>query len=162
MSRIDSETPQPPVAPCVECGSTDILLADMQSKPLNQGGGQCRACGRQVIAGVPCGPSLAELARIWNRCNDIPTLIEAENTRIDQARKRIELLRAKQGPKLTPLTEEDRRMLMTADEFMADEDADCLTCDDGSGVWATSSHKSDVSTNHTRPDWATHVVWHNR
>lgn len=91
---------------------------------------------------------------------NIPDLIRAEEDKIADAQKRITALKAKRGPEFTPLDDDEKaKCLMTAEVFFGDEDTDC---DDGNGVWATATHKSDIDVSITRPDWATHVVWHNR
>lgn len=152
------------VAPCLECGHADILLSDCNYSSFNQGGGECKKCGHKTYAGVGCNPTMDQLATIWNASNDIPTLIRAEEAKITEAEQRIAALEAKQGPALTLLTAIERQGhgFMTAEEFVEAENDGFLTGDDGNGVWATETHKSDISTRADRPDWATHVLWFNR
>ena len=152
------------VAPCLACGHTDIALSDNNYSAFNSGGGTCRRCGHEVTRSVGCLPSLDELAAIWNAGNDIPTLIRAEEAIIAAARTRIADLKKKLGPALSPLTLEDLDDpgFMTAEAFLQDEEAGFLTGNDGSGFWATATHRSDLSTYAPRPEWATHVLWFNR
>lgn len=151
------------VAPCLECGNTDIMLSDCNYSSFNKGGGKCKKCGHEVSASVGTFPTMDELAAIWNASNDIPTLIRAEEAKIAEAEARIAALKVKRGQELTPLDDDEKEeCLMTAEDFIRDEKAGCFTCDDGNGVWATATHKSDIDTGLPRPDWATHVVWYNR
>ena len=153
------------VAPCLECGSTEVQLQilDAGVPALNQGGGKCKKCGHTTSSAVGTQPTMDDLAAAWNAGNDIPTLIAAEEAKISGARARIAALKEKMGPVLTLLTDEEKdEDLMTAEEFFREEDRGCLTGDDGSGFWATATHRSDVGTSQTRPDWATHVLWRNR
>ena len=151
------------VAPCLECGNTDIQLSDSNYSSFNRGVGKCKKCGHEVNAGVGCNPSMDQLAGIWNAANDIQTLIKAEEDKIVASRKRIVELKEKHGPVLTLLDEDEKsECLMTAEDFLREDDLGMLTSDDGSGVWATQTHKSDVSTSVDKPEWATHVVWYNK
>lgn len=152
------------VAPCLVCGSPDIQLADSNYSAFNRGGGTCRNCGHETEGSIGCLPSMDELATIWNAGNDIPSLIRTEEATIAAARARIAELRQKQGPELIPLTKDDWEDpgFMTAEEFLHDEAEGFLTGDDGSGVWATATHRSTLSTYTERPSWATHVLWFNR
>ena len=86
------------VAPCLECGNTEIRLTDSGYSSFNQGGGECLKCGHATHAGVGCLPSMDDLAAIWNAGNDIPTLIKAEEAKIAQAQARIDELKAKLKP----------------------------------------------------------------
>lgn len=86
------------VAPCLECGHTEIRLTDSGYSSFNQGGGDCPKCGHVTHAGVGCLPTMDELAAIWNAGNDIPTLIKAEEAKIAQAQARIDELKAKRKP----------------------------------------------------------------
>lgn len=83
------------VAPCLECGSSDIALSDSNYSSFNNGGGRCKKCGHEVTGGVACMPSIDRLAAIWNAANDIPTLIQAEEKKIADAAERIAVLKAK-------------------------------------------------------------------
>lgn len=152
------------VAPCLECGHTDILLSDSGYSSFNVGGGECKRCHHKTTASVGCDPKMTELAAIWNAGNDIPTLIKVEEAKITQAQKRIAELKVKAGPSihLKPFSGSDERCLMTAAEFEEGEESGGLTSEDGSGYWATATQRSDISTSQPRPDWATHVVWFNR
>lgn len=84
------------IAPCLECGYADILLADSNYSSFNQGGGECKKCGHKTSSGVGCNPTVDQLAAIWNAGNDIPTLIRAEEVKIAEAERRIAALKAKQ------------------------------------------------------------------
>lgn len=150
------------VAPCLECGGTDILLSDSNYSSFNQGGGKCKKCGRETMSGVGCLPKIDELAAIWNHGNDIPTLIQAEQDKIAAAEKRIAELKDKAGAtgQLEPIKPDDT--LMTAAEFREYEDNGSLTPDDGEGVWATECGVSGIPVSRTQPLWATHVVWYGR
>jgi hypothetical protein len=95
--------------------------------------------------------------------NDIQAAIAAEEALIASATARIALLKQQRGPVMTLLDSDDiEEGLMTVEEFYRDSDNGCLTCDDGDGVWATETHRSDVRTSQPKPDWATHVLWFNR
>ena len=83
------------VAPCLECGHTDILLSDCNYSSFNQGGGECKKCGHKTYAGVGCNPTMDQMAAIWNAGNDIPTLIRAEEAKIAESNATIQALRAK-------------------------------------------------------------------
>jgi hypothetical protein len=56
----------------------------------------------------------------------------------------------------------DKRCLMSAEEFMQDEESGGITGDDGHGYWATDKKVSNVSCWREKPEWATHVCWYNR
>lgn len=73
------------VAPCLKCGSSAIKLNDYGYWEGNAGGGTCAECGHSVEK--PCGPDpvIDALANIWNSGNDLATLIQAENTKIEEA-----------------------------------------------------------------------------
>ncbi len=83
------------VAPCLECGHTEILLSDCNYSSFNHGGGECKKCGHKTYAGVGCNPTMYELAAIWNSGNDITTLIRAEEAKISEANGKIHALRTK-------------------------------------------------------------------
>lgn len=70
------------VAPCLECGCSDIQLSDNNYSSFNQGGGKCKACGHTTYAGVGCLPKMDDLIAIWNAGNDIKQLIEKEQNKI--------------------------------------------------------------------------------
>lgn len=151
------------VAPCLQCGNTDIRLRDSNYSSFNQGGGECSKCGHSVFAGVSCSPTMDDLAGIWNSANDIALLIEAQERIVAKANDRIKELKIKRGPLFILLDDDEKEScLMTAEEFEDDENSGMLTSDDGSGVWATSTHKSELTTYAPKPQWATHVVWYNR
>lgn len=151
------------VAPCLKCGGADISLTDSNYSSFNRGGGKCKKCGHEVNSSVGCDPTFDQLAAIWNAENDILILIKSEEEKIVSSQKRIAELRAKHGPFFTLLDEDERlTCLMTADEYIREDEVGMLSSDDGSGWWATSTHKSDVGTGSSRPEWATHVVWYNR
>jgi hypothetical protein len=95
--------------------------------------------------------------------NDIQAAIAAEEALISSATARVAKLRQQLGPAMTPLDAEDiEEGLMSAEAFYRESDNGCLTGDDGDGVWATETHRSDVRTSQPKPDWATHVLWFNR
>ena len=151
------------VAPCLECGNTDIRLTDCNYSSFNHGGGECTKCKRHSFAAVGISPSMDDLARIWNAENDYEVLLQAQRTIIDKANIKIAQLKEKRGPLHALLSDDEKSTcLMTADEFHEGDRSGMLTCDDGNGVWATATHKSDVPCGATKPDWATHVVWYNR
>lgn len=149
------------VAPCLVCGHTEINLSDSNYSSFNQGGGTCKKCGHQVYRGVSCNPDIDSLAAIWNAANDVPTLIKAEEAKIEAAKLRIADLKTKLSP-FIPLSESDKKCLMLAADYLEDCDDGFLTADDGTGYWATATHKSELSIYSPQPDWATHVVWYNR
>jgi hypothetical protein len=152
------------IAPCLSCGSTDIRLEDFNYSSFNQGGGCCLNCGNTVYSGVSCIATREDLLVAWNAGNDILRLIAAEEAKIAVAQARIAELKAKQGVTLKELTAAEKADsgYMTAEEFIHSEAVGALTCDDGDGVWATATKRSDISTNLPKPDWATHVLWFNR
>lgn len=82
------------VAPCLKCGSTDIVLTDSNYSSCNTGGGLCKKCGHTSFSGVGCLPSMDQLASNWNAENDIPTLISAEEAKIAASTAKIEQLQA--------------------------------------------------------------------
>lgn len=83
------------VAPCLECGHTDILLSDCNYSSFNQGGGECKKCGHKTYAGVDYNPTMGQMAAIWNAGNDIQTLIRAEEAKISESNATIQALRTK-------------------------------------------------------------------
>lgn len=93
------------VAPCLECGSTDIELSDSNYSSFNQGGGECKKCGHKVTNGVSCMPKIEHLASIWNAGNDIPTLIAVEEANIAKASERIAALKTKAASVQAPTGE---------------------------------------------------------
>lgn len=94
------------VAPCLECGHTDIELSDSNYSSFNRGGGKCNKCGHSVTGGVSCMPKVDDLAAIWNAGNDIHTLIDAEEAKITLATEQIADLIAKAGKLQAPTTED--------------------------------------------------------
>ena len=151
------------VAPCLQCGNADIRLTDSNYSSFNKGGGECTKCNNTAFAGVGCAPSMDELANNWNAANDIAQLLAAQELIIAKANDRIKELKIKRGPLFILLdADEKENCLMTAEEFADGEECGMLTGDDGNGVWATASHKSELTTYATKPEWATHVVWYNR
>lgn len=95
VSETKTVTREIHVAPCLECGSTDITLSDCNYSSFNQGGGKCKHCGQESKSSVSIDPSIDTLAHIWNARNDIPTLIQAEQKKIEMAGEQIALLTAK-------------------------------------------------------------------
>jgi hypothetical protein len=59
-------------------------------------------------------------------------------------------------------SELDKECLMSAEEFLMDEESGTIIDDDGCGYWATLDKVSDVSCFSEKPDWATHVCWYNK
>lgn len=166
MSRL-SITPGPhsvKVVPCVKCGSEDISLVRGTRKATEKmGGGKCNGCNASAIDFLPGVATMANMADVWNASNDVEILIAAEEQKIAVAQARIEELREKAGPVLQVLDQEELdECLMTAQEFIEDEKRGMLTADDGTGYWATATHRSTKTTYCDRPEWATHVVWYNR
>lgn len=86
------------LAPCLECGSSDIELIDSNYSSFNIGGGECKKCRHKATGNVSCMPKVDHLAAIWNAGNDIPALIRAEEKKIAEAAERIAALKAKSGP----------------------------------------------------------------
>jgi hypothetical protein len=152
------------VAPCLECGHTDIQLSDSGYSSFNTGGGKCKKCGHTATAPVSCIPTMADLAAAWNASNDIPMLIRAEEAKIATAERRIAVLKAKAGPvlPLKPLEPGESDDLMPIEDFLRGVASGLLTGFDGNGYWATATHKSDISSMADQPEWATHVLWLNR
>jgi nucleoside 2-deoxyribosyltransferase len=56
------------IAPCLDCGSTDIRLFEGDSD--GHGGGECLSCHRNIFGQIKDDPSFIELAEIWNLAND--------------------------------------------------------------------------------------------
>lgn len=83
------------VAPCLECGSSDILITDSNYSSFNTGGGKCKVCGHTTSAGVGCLPTMRELISIWNSGNDVKQLIAAQKEIIKKAQEEIALLQSK-------------------------------------------------------------------
>lgn len=77
------------LAPCLKCGSEDILITDSNYSSFNIGGGTCRACKHSVTGSCSCDVSMDTLANIWNRGNDIKTLIKEQEEIINLAKIRI-------------------------------------------------------------------------
>lgn len=152
------------VAPCIHCGSVDISLIHGARKATEKmGGGRCEDCNTSAIDHLPGVATLSNMAAVWNARNDVKTLLAAEEQKIAVAQARIKELRAKLGPELRALDEDDiAECLMTAEEFIADEKRGMLSCDDGVGYWGTATHRSDLTTYTDKPVWATHVVWYNK
>lgn len=152
------------VAPCLECGHTDIQLSDSGYSSFNTGGGLCKKCGHTATGPVSCIPKIADLAAVWNASNDIPTMIRAEEAKISEAERRIASLKAKAGTpeQLQQLNPGEQLELMTIDDFFKGVANGLLTGLDGNGYWATDMHKSDISSMVDAPDWATHVLWRKR
>jgi hypothetical protein len=108
------------VAPCLECGSTEVQLQilDAGVPAFNQGGGKCSKCGHTTSSAVGTQPTIDDLAAAWNAGNDIPSLIAAEEAKISDSRARIAALKEKMAPALTLLTDEEKEEdLMTARSF---------------------------------------------
>ncbi|MES2877505.1 MAG: hypothetical protein V4713_03715 [Pseudomonadota bacterium] len=109
------------IEPCLECGCRNIHLSDdnifNEKHPNhNTGGGVCMNCGSEVNRNAPPNPTPTELAAIWNSCNDIKLLIEAEQKSIAASRSRIEWLqiRAVENEQWsTERFDEYRKMLTT-------------------------------------------------
>lgn len=89
------------VAPCLECGSADILLSDCGYSSFNVGGGKCKSCGHEVTKTVGTFPTMEGLASIWNTANDITTLIRLEEDKIAKATESITALKAKSAARNT-------------------------------------------------------------
>lgn len=152
------------VAPCLECGNTDILLSDSGYSSFNCGGGKCKKCGHTAQGAVSCIPSMTDLAHIWNASNDIPTMIAAERAKIEQAEKRIKELEVKAGASLyiKPFTNKDLNDLMSIEDFEEAMDRGFMSPTEGVGYWSTENGKSAFSTRQKQPTWATHVLWVSR
>lgn len=148
------------VAPCLNCGATDIRLMHCNHELLNYGGGECVKCERRTFGSVERDPAHHDLASIWNACNDIEALIRAEQGVILKAKLHIALLQERLTPDFRPLDINNAsQRLMHAEEFLQCERNGVLPCK-GCGVWATDTHRSNVYTGAARPTWATHVVWY--
>lgn len=67
-----------------------------------------------------------------------------------------------EAPELKPIPAEDLACLMMAEAFLLEEASGFLNSDDGTGYWATATHRSGIPVHAARPDWATHVLWFNK
>lgn len=86
------------VAPCLECGNEDIQVEDLGYNTSNQGGAMCHRCGNSVMTACTTDPTKKDLAAIWNKKNDIETLIAEKQAVIDKAQDGInDLLLRKSG-----------------------------------------------------------------
>ncbi|WP_338924462.1 hypothetical protein V0M98_33140 (plasmid) [Pseudomonas silesiensis] len=85
------------VAPCLKCGSEDIVLSDCGYSTHNIGGGKCNVCGHVATDGVCWTAGVDDLAAIWNAANDISFLIRVEEKKIFDASQRIAELKGKAG-----------------------------------------------------------------
>lgn len=92
-----TETRDVEVAPCLKCGGTDIKISDFGYFQGNSGGGTCGTCGHEVFSRCGDSPSVDVLVGIWNKGNDIVSLIAVEQATITQSTERIETLRALQA-----------------------------------------------------------------
>lgn len=81
------------VAPCIKCGSSNILITDSNYSSFNIGGGYCKDCNHNHTSGVGCNPSIDSLANIWNQGNDISLLVKVEEEKIIAAQKEIQRLK---------------------------------------------------------------------
>lgn len=148
------------VAPCLECGHTDILLSDSGYSSFNVGGGKCKKCGNEVSGSVSCIPTMTDLASIWNAENDVAKLIAAERAKIEDAQQRIIELEVKAGVLYTkPFSADEMANVMTVEAYMDALDRDFISSADGKGYWSSATGKSDISTRKKQPAWATHVLW---
>lgn len=95
MKIIETREVEVHVAPCIECGSTDITIADCGYSSFNKGGGKCKSCGHEVYQTVSCLPNIRSLIGIWNTANDIDHLIAQEHEKIQNAQRRIDELTRK-------------------------------------------------------------------
>ncbi|MFC4236391.1 hypothetical protein ACFOY8_14395 [Thalassospira xianhensis] len=82
------------VASCIKCGSDDVQITDCGYSSFNMGGGTCKSCKHSVSDSCDISPSKDELARIWNKKNDIKALIAAQQKKIETATSKIEELKA--------------------------------------------------------------------
>lgn len=80
------------VAPCLGCGGSRIKIFDKCRETFNQGGGECRRCGRHSMGECSTYPSKEDLAAIWNTNNDIQILIAKQQAIIDKAQAEIDSL----------------------------------------------------------------------
>ncbi|WP_410951006.1 hypothetical protein [Pseudomonas sp. S1(2024)] len=83
------------VAPCLQCGGTDIVLLHNHDTSLNMGGGKCKKCGVEALAELSVNPRAGQMAAAWNAQNDTQTLIRKELGIIAQAQRRVLELKAK-------------------------------------------------------------------
>lgn len=83
------------VAPCLQCGGTDIVLLHNHESSLNMGGGKCKKCGAEALAELSINPREGQMRAAWNDQNDIQTLIRQEMGIIAQAQRRVLALKAK-------------------------------------------------------------------
>lgn len=87
-----------PVAPCVKCRGRDITIHDLGYSTFNKGGGTCTSCKHEVLETCgPYSPSKVDLISIWNRHNDIATLIAEQQAIIDKAQATINDLLFQEG-----------------------------------------------------------------
>jgi nucleoside 2-deoxyribosyltransferase len=86
-----------PVAPCVKCGSNDINIHDKGYNHPNIGGGACKSCKHEVLANCAWDVTPQVLIAIWNKKNDITTLIAEQQAIIDSAQAEINALLLKRG-----------------------------------------------------------------
>jgi len=80
------------VALCLGCGSNKIKIFDKCRETFNQGGGECRRCGRHSMGECSTYPSKEDLPAIWNMNNDIQMLIAVQQAIIDKAQAEIDAL----------------------------------------------------------------------
>ncbi|GAB3994688.1 hypothetical protein GCM10028807_32860 [Spirosoma daeguense] len=66
------------VAPCIKCGSDDIMIWDNNDSAFNTGGGTCKKCKHEVTGGVGCLPKKTEMVGIWNAANHPRIVLEKE------------------------------------------------------------------------------------
>lgn len=80
------------VAPCLKCGSEDILITDSNYSSFNTGGGSCRACKHSVTGGCGCDVNMDTLVKIWNEGNDLEYLIKQQEAIVAVAQEKIATL----------------------------------------------------------------------
>jgi nucleoside 2-deoxyribosyltransferase len=85
------------VAPCLECGSSEIKIHDLGHGTFNSGGGSCLSCKHEVLSNCDWSPSVADLAEIWNSANDITAKIRVQREILENAQSEINGLLLKPG-----------------------------------------------------------------
>lgn len=94
MQITETVTREAYVAPCIQCGSSDISISDYGYNAPNIGGGQCNACKHEVRSGCSCIVDMKTLISIWNAGNDPKLLIKEQQKIIENAQKRIDELQS--------------------------------------------------------------------
>lgn len=84
------------VAPCIKCGSDNIIIGDCGFSSFNVAYGKCQSCKNEISFPCVWNINKQEIIKHWNSKNDINLVIKSKEKFIKELKKEISKLKSLQ------------------------------------------------------------------